>query len=107
MTTIMRKEWLPTDMRKVLHVGPCNTPGGMAKVIQILSQNPRKAGRLRYYHRILLRISSKKLNVWLKNRKWIKKNYKNYDVIHVHSAAELFISKKVEPCQIVTNLVFQ
>ena len=40
MTTIMRKEWLPTDMRKVLHVGPCNTPGGMAKVIQILSQNP-------------------------------------------------------------------
>ena len=40
MTTIMRKEWLPTDMRKVLHVGPCNTPGGMAKVMEILSQNP-------------------------------------------------------------------
>ena len=27
-------------MRRVLHVGPCNTPGGMAKVIEILSQNP-------------------------------------------------------------------
>ena len=27
-------------MRKVLHVGPCNTPGGMAKVIEILSENP-------------------------------------------------------------------
>ncbi|GIQ98030.1 MAG: hypothetical protein CM15mP3_10640 [Candidatus Poseidoniales archaeon] len=27
-------------MRRVLHVGPCNTPGGMAKVIQILSKNP-------------------------------------------------------------------
>ena len=27
-------------MRKVLHVGPCDTPGGMAKVIEILSENP-------------------------------------------------------------------
>ena len=27
-------------MRRVLHVGPCNTPGGMSKVIEILSQNP-------------------------------------------------------------------
>ena len=27
-------------MRRVLHIGPCNTPGGMAKVIEILSQNP-------------------------------------------------------------------
>ena len=27
-------------MRRVLHVGPCNTPGGMAKVIEILSKNP-------------------------------------------------------------------
>ena len=26
-------------MRRVLHVGPCNTPG-MSKVIEILSQNP-------------------------------------------------------------------
>ena len=27
------------NMRRVLHVGPCNTPGGMAKVIEILSKN--------------------------------------------------------------------
>ena len=28
-------------MRRVLHVGPCNTPGGMAKVIEILSENKK------------------------------------------------------------------
>ena len=36
-----------------------------------------------------------KLNVWLKARKWIKKNYKNYDVIHVHSAAGFSYRRKL------------
>ena len=27
-------------MRKVLHVGPCNTPGGMATVMQTLAEHP-------------------------------------------------------------------
>jgi len=87
MTTIMRKEFLPTDMRKVLHVGPCNTPGGMAKVMEILSQNPPEG----WQAEILSSHSPKnfihKLRAWQKARKWIKKNHKNYDIIHIHSAA--------------------
>ena len=77
MTTIMRKEWLPTDMRKVLHVGPCNTPGGMAKVIQILSQNPPEGWQAEVLIIAFSKNFIQKLNVWLKARKWIKKNYKN------------------------------
>ena len=32
-------------MRRVLHVGPCDTPGGMATVMQTLAEFPLKAGR--------------------------------------------------------------
>ena len=95
MTTIMRKEWLPTDMRKVLHVGPCNTPGGMAKVIQILSQNPPEGWQAEVLSSHSPKNFIQKLNVWLKARKWIKKNYKNYDVIHVHSAAGFSYRRKL------------
>ena len=28
-------------MRRVLHIGPCDTPGGMAKVMNILAENPQ------------------------------------------------------------------
>ena len=95
MTTIMRKEWLPTDMRKVLHVGPCNTPGGMAKVMEILSQNPPEGWQAEVLSSHSPKNFIQKLNVWLKARKWIKKNYKNYDVIHVHSAAGFSYRRKL------------
>ena len=95
MTTIMRKEWLPTDMRKVLHVGPCNTPGGMAKVMEILSQNPPEGWQAEVLSSHSPKNLIQKLNAWLKARKWIKKNYKNYDVIHVHSAAGFSYRRKL------------
>ena len=95
MTTIMRKEWLPTDMRKVLHVGPCNTPGGMAKVMEILSQNPPEGWQAEVLSSHSPKNFIQKLNAWLKARKWIKKNYKNYDVIHLHSAAGFSYRRKL------------
>ena len=95
MTTIMRKEWLPTDMRKVLHVGPCNTPGGMAKVMEILSQNPPEGWQAEVLSSHSPKNLIQKLNAWLKARKWIKKNYKNYDVIHLHSAAGFSYRRKL------------
>ena len=104
MTTIMRKEWLTTDMRKVLYVGPCNTPGGMAKVIQILSQNPPEGWQAEVLCRILLRISSK-IECLAQSKKWIKKNYKI--IRFMYTALHIFTSKKVELHDCHTNLVFQ
>ena len=104
MTTIMRKEFLPTDMRKVLHVGPCNTPGGMAKVMEILSQNPPEG----WQAEILSSHSPKnlihKLRAWQKARKWIKKNHKNYDIIHIHSAAGNSYRRKLNLAKLANKL---
>ena len=74
-------------MRRVLHVGPCNTPGGMAKVIEILSQNPPTG-----WNTETLNSHSKgnifaKLLAWRKAQSYLKNHAKEFDIIHIHSAA--------------------
>ena len=97
-------------MRRVLHVGPCNTPGGMAKVIQILSQNPPNS-----WSAEILESHSKgnilaKLLAWRKAQTYLKKHAGGFDIIHIHSAAGWSYKRKLSLARIAlkqkTQVVF-
>ena len=87
-------------MRRVLHVGPCNTPGGMAKVIEILSQNPPND-----WMTDILDSHSKgnvfaKLLAWRKAQTYLKHHAKEFDIIHIHSAAGWSYRRKLSLARI-------
>ena len=97
-------------MRRVLHVGPCNTPGGMAKVIEILSQNPPNG-----WITEILESHSKgnilaKLLAWRKAQTYLKKHAGEFDIIHIHSAAGWSYKRKLSLARIAlkqkTQVVF-
>ena len=97
-------------MRRVLHVGPCNTPGGMAKVIEILSQNPPNS-----WSAEILESHSKgnilaKLLAWRKAQTYVKNHAKKFDIIHIHSAAGWSYKRKLSLARIAikqkTQVVF-
>ena len=97
-------------MRRVLHVGPCNTPGGMAKVIEILSQNSPNGWR-----GDILDSHSKgnvfaKLLAWRKAQTYLKNHGKEFDIIHIHSAAGWSYRRKLSLARIAikqkTQVVF-
>ena len=90
-------------MRRVLHVGPCNTPGGMAKVIEILSQNPPNS-----WSAEILESHSKgnilaKLLAWRKAQTYLKKHAGEFDIIHIHSAAGWSYKRKLSLARIALN----
>ena len=78
-------------MRKVLHVGPCNTPGGMAKVIEILSENPPEGWTAETWQS---HIDSNPIAKYFHHRKMVKKLTKllasnnQPEMIHIHTAAD-------------------
>ena len=78
-------------MRRVLHVGPCNTPGGMAKVIEILSQNPPEGW---IAETLNSHIISNHIAKYLHHRKMLKnfvrmiRSEKKPHVVHIHTAAD-------------------
>ena len=97
-------------MRRVLHVGPCNTPGGMAKVIEILSQNPPTG-----WNTETLNSHSKgnifaKLLAWRKAHSYLKNHAKEFDIIHIHSSAGWSYRRKLSLARIAlkqnTQVVF-
>ncbi len=97
-------------MRRVLHVGPCNTPGGMAKVIEILSQNPPNG-----WITDILDSHSKgnvltKLLAWRKAKRYLKNHAREFDIIHIHSAAGWSYRRKLSLASIAlkqkTQVVF-
>ena len=92
-------------MRKVLHVGPCNTPGGMSKVIQILSQNPPEGWIADTWQS---HIDSNPIAKYFHHRKMVKKLTKlvtsnnKPEIIHIHTAADWSWKRKaryVELCK--------
>jgi glycosyltransferase involved in cell wall biosynthesis len=94
----------------VLHVGPCNTPGGVAKVIEILSQNPPTG-----WNTETLNSHSKgnifaKLLAWRKAQSYLKNHAKEFDIIHIHSAAGWSYRRKLSLSRIAlkqnTQVVF-
>ena len=82
-------------MRKVLHVGPCNTPGGMAKVIQILSENPPEGWIAETLNSHSHKGIYSKLVAWRKAKKFLSINIDNYDIVHIHSAADWSYRRKL------------
>ena len=97
-------------MRRVLHVGPCNTPGGMAKVIEILAQNPPTG-----WNTDTLNSHSKgnifaKLLAWRKAQSYLKNHAKEFDIIHLHSAAGWSYRRKLSLARVAlkqnTQVVF-
>ena len=92
-------------MRKVLHVGPCNTPGGMAKVIEILSENPPEGWIAETWQS---HIQGNPISKYLHHRKMVKKLTKLLDsnnqpeMVHIHTAADWSWKRKaryVELCK--------
>ena len=82
-------------MRKVLHVGPANTPGGMGRVIQILSASPPEGWSTETLDSHSTGNVFSKLIAWNKAKKFINKNAHKYDIIHFHSAAHFSFRRKV------------
>ena len=78
-------------MRRVLHVGPCSTPGGMSKVIEILSQNPPDGW---VAETLQSHIVSNPIAKYFFHRGAIKQfiqiitGEKKPDVVHIHTAAD-------------------
>jgi len=79
-------------MRRVLHIGPCDTPGGMSKVMRILAENPPDGwiADLLPSHKVGNPISK-----WLAYRRAMKNLHrmllseKNLvDLVHIHTAAD-------------------
>ena len=79
-------------MRRVLHIGPCETPGGMAKVMHILAENPPDGweAELLSSHSIGSPISK-----FLAYRKAMKdfhntlsSKQNSVDLVHIHTAAD-------------------
>jgi len=92
-------------MRKVLHVGPCNTPGGMAKVIEILSENPPVGWIAETWQS---HIEGNAIAKYFHHQKMVKKLTKlvasnnQPEIIHIHTAADWSWRRKaryVELCK--------
>ena len=95
-TTVCRpfldSERCALTMRKVLHVGPCDTPGGMATVMHTLAQRPPEGWEAE------LLASHAPGGLWAKWRAYrrarreLKRRCSNPslcpDVVHVHAAAD-------------------
>lgn len=79
-------------MRRVLHVGPCDSPGGMAKVMHILAENPPEGWETEL---LASHIVGSPISKWFAYRKAIKKFQKmlsskqdSVNLVHVHTAAD-------------------
>ena len=94
-------------MRKVLHVGPCNTPGGMAKVIEILSENPPEGWVAETWQS---HIDSNPIAKYFHHRKMVKKltklltNKDRPDIIHIHTAADWSWKRKARYVELCNQL---
>ena len=97
-------------MRRVLHVGPCNTPGGMAKVIEILSGNPPNGWTADTLNTHSNKGTISKLLAWNSAKRFMISNGKSFDVIHIHSAADWSYRRKLSLAKIAhkqnLNVIF-
>ncbi len=80
------------DMRRVLHIGPCESPGGMAKVMQILADNPPDGWDAQLLSTHVKGNPFSKLQAYRKAMKVFKRmindDKSKIDLIHVHAAAD-------------------
>ncbi len=85
-------------MRRVLHVGPANTPGGMATVIRTLGDNPPTGWSSQTIATHAEGSAFTKLFVWIKARRKIvqilSNNTDRPDIVHIHTAADWSFRRK-------------
>ena len=77
-------------MRRVLHIGPCESPGGMAKVMHILAEHPPEGWTAKL---LSTHVNGTGLSKWFAYRRAMKSFKKmisgnKIDLIHVHTAAD-------------------
>ncbi len=92
-------------MRSALHVGPSETPGGMAKVIEILSQNPPHGWSTKTH---TTHVTGNPLQKYLFHKKALAKfnhlikGNSRPNLVHIHTAADWSWKRKsryVKVCQ--------
>ena len=79
-------------MRKVLHVGPCDTPGGMANVMRILAEHPPEGWEAELLASHVVGSPWAKWRVYRRARKTLIRTLNDPgqrpDVVHLHTAAD-------------------
>ena len=91
-------------MRRVLHIGPCETPGGMAKVMHILAENPPDGWEAEMISSHSVSGIFRKIMVWRKVRAFLKENKSKFDVVHIHSAAGFSYRRKLNLAKLAKKL---
>jgi glycosyltransferase involved in cell wall biosynthesis len=95
-------------MRRVLHIGPCDTPGGMSKVMHILAENPPEGWKAELLpsHKM-----GNPLSKWFAYRKAMKKFHRMLstkpdlvDLVHVHTAADWSWKRKERFVKVASKL---
>ena len=77
-------------MRRVLHVGPTKTPGGMSTVINLLMKNPPEGWKTSSLATHISGNYYAKWRAWRRGRTELKQLLKQNppDIVHIHSAAD-------------------
>ena len=79
-------------MRKVVHVGPCNSPGGMATVMKTLAEHPPEGWEAELLASHVVGSSWDKWRVYRKARstfiRMLNDPMQRPDVVHLHTAAD-------------------
>ena len=91
-------------MRRVLHIGPCDTPGGMAKVINILAEHPPEGWKSEMISSHSSLGIFRKILVWRKARVFLKENKNKFDIVHIHSAAGFSYRRKLNLAKLANKL---
>ena len=94
-------------MRKVVHVGPCNAPGGMATVMKTLAEHPPEG----WEAELLATYSSggvwSKWKAYRSARRWLKSRLSkpsSVDVVHFHVASDWSWHRKERLIRLVQGL---
>ena len=91
-------------MRKVLHVGPCNTPGGMATVMHTLAEHPPEGWKAELLASHAPGSVLAKWNAYRNAIRELKQRCRSQerrpDIVHIHTAADWSWRRKARLIQL-------
>ena len=96
---------LANHMRKVLHVGPCDTPGGMATVMHTLAESPSEGWQAKLIASCTRRAVGQMASLPSSQEELIRQCSSSEgrpDVVHVHTAADWSWRRKAQLISIAT-----
>ena len=86
-------------MPKVLHIGPCDSPGGMANVMRTLAEYPPEGWEADLLSSHVVGSPWAKWRAYRRARKELKRRFNSEherpDVVHIHTAADWSWRRKV------------